>query len=668
MRSKTLAILTIIALCLSLATAIAPPLASPAQASPMQTLHLSLGPPTSLQGSNTRPMNLQPGDEIIQFTRPNLIVGTNPLSWFSTMGRNSHVVTGDLSGTMVGEFDNVFATWDGSSPINGYSACKATFSDGNGNTFSCLTIGDFNPDMTGITGYVLSTSGTGIFSGQVLVGTISGSALTLRRYSGSEISGPTPINGDYTFTMGNMRSLGTGFGTQPFDEFIQFTRANISIPHGDPASYLTAISASGSYTGALTGTVTHIFNSVIIPNTDTGAQGYTISTFNYTDGTGTIHGIQVHDVYGSSLPSHGILFALTETGTTGAYAGKEYYIQNSVTGSGSDCWMDGNLYTLTPGGPQPTPPAVTTNQASNVFGSSAIVHGYLDSMGSASSIDVSFEWATEEDYDAMNGNYTNETSPLWPMTSTVAFSFSLTGLSPDTTYHFRAKAAGDGTAFGSDTSFTTAEAGIDGDGVPSNIEDAAPNSGDGNYDGTLDSLQADVASIPNAANGEYATIDSPGSTSLANVAAVNVNSLPTDGKPNLVFPYGLFAFDITGIDAGITVRVTLTFENPVPAGSQYWKYGPTPDNHTPHWYQIAMNSNDGDNIIEIPLVDGGLGDDDLTANTVIIDQGGPGWPPPPGGGGAAGVPVFPSVYVGIGAALGAGILAFFVRRRVIHQR
>nr|QNO51665.1 hypothetical protein IGDPAKFA_00019 [Methanosarcinales archaeon ANME-1 ERB6] len=37
-----------------------------------------------------------------------------------------------------------------------------------------------------------------------------------------------------------------------------------------------------------------------------------------------------------------------------------------------------------------------------------------------------------------------------------------------------------------------------------------------------------------------------------------------------------------------------------------------------------MGSDDGDNVITITLVDGGLGDDDGTANGVIVDQGGPG--------------------------------------------
>jgi hypothetical protein len=77
-----------------------------------------------------------------------------------------------------------------------------------------------------------------------------------------------------------------------------------------------------------------------------------------------------------------------------------------------------------------------------------------------------------------------------------------------------------------------------------------------------------------------------------------------------------------------------------------------------------MDISDDGHVIQIPLVDGGLGDDDLTANGVIIDQGGPG---NPSGGGAAGVPVFPNIYIGIAAALGAGVLAYFARKRIIHQ-
>ena len=111
------------------------------------------------------------------------------------------------------------------------------------------------------------------------------------------------------------------------------------------------------------------------------------------------------------------------------------------------------------------------------------------------------------------------------------------------------------------------------------------------------------------------------------------------------------------------MTLTITLPTAVPTTASYWKYGPTPLDINPHWYQIPMGDNDGDRVITITLTDGGWGDDDLIADGTIIDQGGPGWPPW-GGGSTSHAPAFPSMYIGIGAALGAGILAYLVRRRL----
>jgi len=73
-------------------------------------------------------------------------------------------------------------------------------------------------------------------------------------------------------------------------------------------------------------------------------------------------------------------------------------------------------------------------------------------------------------------------------------------------------------------------------------------------------------------------------------------------------------------------QLPLAFPHNTPAGTEYWKYGPTADDPPPHWYQIPVSDDDGDHIIVITLTDGGIGDDDLTANGVIVDDGGPSLP------------------------------------------
>jgi hypothetical protein len=67
----------------------------------------------------------------------------------------------------------------------------------------------------------------------------------------------------------------------------------------------------------------------------------------------------------------------------------------------------------------------------------------------------------------------------------------------------------------------------------------------------------------------------------------------------------------------------------------------------------------GDDVITITLQDNGLGDDIMTgADSVIDNQGGPGNPI------GRGALAFPNLYVGLAAALGAGVLAYLLRRRV----
>jgi len=95
----------------------------------------------------------------------------------------------------------------------------------------------------------------------------------------------------------------------------------------------------------------------------------------------------------------------------------------------------------------PTAPSVTTNDASGITGNAATLNGNLDNLGTAPTVNVSFEWGKTVSY----GNTTTPESK----NTTGAFTFALGSLSPNTTYHFRAEAIGDGTSYGSDKSFCT---------------------------------------------------------------------------------------------------------------------------------------------------------------------------------------------------------------------
>lgn len=163
----------------------------------------------------------------------------------------------------------------------------------------------------------------------------------------------------------------------------------------------------------------------------------------------------------------------------------------------------------------------------------------------------------------------------------------------------------------------------DDDGISSAVEDAAPNNGDGNQDGLLDSTQLNVASLLNAGDGNYITIESSGDTVLSQVVA---QPIPDQAPVGVDLDLGIVDFTIREVELGGAVTATF-FVDPGTTVDTYYKYGPTPDNLTPHWYEFLYDavSETGAIIngsqITVHLKDGGRGDDDLTANGVIVDPG-----------------------------------------------
>ena len=105
---------------------------------------------------------------------------------------------------------------------------------------------------------------------------------------------------------------------------------------------------------------------------------------------------------------------------------------------------------------------------------------------------------------------------------------------------------------------------------------------------------------------------------------------PASAPPaGVAFPHGLFDFVLIGGTPGTAATVTITYPAPLASGAVYWKFGPTPEGHhctgdacnEPHWYPFPAQLSG--NTATLTIVDGGLGDDDLTENGRIVDQGGP---------------------------------------------
>jgi hypothetical protein len=113
--------------------------------------------------------------------------------------------------------------------------------------------------------------------------------------------------------------------------------------------------------------------------------------------------------------------------------------------------------------------------------------------------------------------------------------------------------------------------------------------------------------------------------------------VPPTAPPGVTFPHGMFDFTTSGCSPASTLTFTIVYPTPLPAGTHYWKYGPTPDEPTPHWYTLPATISG--NTATFSIADGGLGDDDLVANGAVVDQGGPGV----GGGGGGSAAAIPTL-------------------------
>ncbi|MCB9433848.1 MAG: DUF11 domain-containing protein, partial [Ardenticatenaceae bacterium] len=171
------------------------------------------------------------------------------------------------------------------------------------------------------------------------------------------------------------------------------------------------------------------------------------------------------------------------------------------------------------------------------------------------------------------------------------------------------------------TSFTI---NVQGDGAATALENGAPNGGDGNNDGTPDSAQMHVASLPSPITGQYVTIAATLGMTLTNVAFTATPSAGAGSLPTLTeFPMGFPSFDLSGMGVGGSADVTMIFTSTADINS-YYKYDAV-NGWYPFEYDTATDTGAElvGNSVSLYLVDGARGDSDLSANGSISDPGGP---------------------------------------------
>jgi hypothetical protein len=96
--------------------------------------------------------------------------------------------------------------------------------------------------------------------------------------------------------------------------------------------------------------------------------------------------------------------------------------------------------------------SIKTNEATGVNSDSATLNGCLSGLGEKSPVAVSFDWGLDTSY---SGSPLQLSPQVQNSTLVGPVAISLTGLTTDTTYHYRAKVTGYFVKYGSDMTFST---------------------------------------------------------------------------------------------------------------------------------------------------------------------------------------------------------------------
>ncbi|CAN5354762.1 hypothetical protein BH11PSE11_BH11PSE11_22410 [soil metagenome] len=515
--------------------------------------------------------------------------------------------TGGASGTMQATVTFTAPALNGGFPVTGYTVTSnpaggvdsnagttglshviTGLTNGTAYTFTVIAANVYGPSAASAASNSVTLS---IISGAPVIGVASGgNAQATVTFTAPASNGGAPITG-YTVTSNPAGGVDTNAGSTSLSHVITGLNNGTAYTFTVTATNINGTSAASAASNSVTPS-TLSGAPVIGAATAGNAQATVTFTAPASNGGAVITGYTVSSNpaggvdsnAGSTGLSHvitgltnGVAYTFTVTASNANGAGPASGISNSVTPStvpGAPV-----IGVATPGNAQ-----ATVSFAPPVSNGGSVLTGYTVTSNPAGGVDSN--------------------------AGSTSLSHLVTGLTNGTAYTFTVRASN-----------------VNGAGIASAASNSVTPSSGNTY----------TAPSPTGGGLISAVLSGGGATCSYTTAAFiplsgGVGSPPAGSSPaGVQFPLGLFDFTTGGCTPGGTITLTVTYPQALAPGSEYWKYGPTPPGNncsgaacaTPHWY--VMPATIAGNTAVFTITDGGLGDDDLTANGSIVDQGGPGF-------------------------------------------
>lgn len=157
-------------------------------------------------------------------------------------------------------------------------------------------------------------------------------------------------------------------------------------------------------------------------------------------------------------------------------------------------------------------------------------------------------------------------------------------------------------------------------GIADGVEDAAPNNGDANDDGTADSQQGNVGSFVDTQTNHYVSVAAPSACTLSALSTAS-DAAQAAADTGYTYPAGLANYTASCGTNGYTADITMYFYGVSGQGMILRKYNPTTERYSTVPATITQVTIGGQTAakVEYQVVDGGPLDADGTANGVIVD-------------------------------------------------